>query len=283
MKEMAQRIAAHRQARPDGWQTVEAPRRVAAALSTLQAVPDALLLDCLTLLVSNILLAMETQPQADIEAAIQAELEAILTEQARLAAPLIVVSNEVGLGLVPTYALGRLYRDILGRANQFLAAQANQVIFIVTGIPLLVKAENKMISLSLAKELKAAGLSWMPAQNDFFVVPDREMDEAVFVISDMTVLVETVNGQLAVTFHGTSEWALDHVILADLVWLPTETQLRDILEQRLLGEVQPALILFSTVDGYGCEINFGGEQLRFETFGASEAYALALLHILKHR
>jgi adenosylcobinamide kinase / adenosylcobinamide-phosphate guanylyltransferase len=94
-----------------------------------------LLLDCLTLLVSNLLLALETPPQAEIEAAIQAELEAILAEQARLDAPLIVVSNEVGLGLVPAYAMGRLYRDILGRANEFLAGRANRVVFMVAGLP----------------------------------------------------------------------------------------------------------------------------------------------------
>lgn len=140
-----------------------------------------------------------------------------------------------------------------------------------------------MLSLTLAKELKAAGLVWTPAQNDFFAVPDRGLDENVFVISDMTVLVELVKGQLAVTFHGTAEWALDHVLIADLVWLPTETQLRELLEQRLLGESEPVLQLTSTEDGYGCEINWRGERLLFEAFGAAEAYAKALLHILHQK
>ena len=139
-----------------------------------------------------------------------------------------------------------------------------------------------MLSLTLAKELRAAGLTWTPAPNDFFAVPDRGMDEAVFVISDMTVLVELVKGQLAVTFHGTAEWALDHVLVAELVWLPTEAQLRDLLEQRLLGEPEPALRLTSTADGYRCELQFQGELLLFEAFGASEAYGVALLHVLRN-
>lgn len=139
-----------------------------------------------------------------------------------------------------------------------------------------------MLSLTLAQELKAAGLNWTPAKNDFFAIPDRELDEGVYVISDMTVLVEPVNGQLAVTFHGAVEWALDHVFVTDLIWLPTETQLRELLEQRLLGEIEPALQLTSTADGYWCEIRFQGERLLFEAFGASEAYGAALLHVLKH-
>lgn len=138
-----------------------------------------------------------------------------------------------------------------------------------------------MLSLILAKELKAAGLAWTPAQNDFFAVTDRGLDENVFVISNMTVLVELVKGQLAVTFHGTAEWALDHVLVADLVWLPTETQLRELLEQRLLGEPEPVLQLTSTADGYWCEIRWQGERLLFEAFGAAEAYAKALLHVLQ--
>ncbi|MBI1882218.1 MAG: bifunctional adenosylcobinamide kinase/adenosylcobinamide-phosphate guanylyltransferase [Chloroflexi bacterium] len=141
-EEMAQRIAAHRSTRPAAWQTLEAPRHVGAALSELQDPPEALLLDCLTLLVSNILLILEAEPQPVVEAAVQAELEAILTAQARLGAPLIVVSNEVGLGLVPPYPLGRVYRDVLGRANQYLAARANRVIFMVAGLPMTVKDEG---------------------------------------------------------------------------------------------------------------------------------------------
>jgi adenosylcobinamide kinase/adenosylcobinamide-phosphate guanylyltransferase len=137
--DMAARIAAHRQNRPAHWQTLEAPRHIAQALAQIHSPAPVLLLDCLTLLVSNILLTMETEPQAAIEAAVYAELDALAAMQQKLGATLIVVSNEVGLGLVPSYALGRVYRDVLGRANQRLAAQAHRVLFMVAGLPLTVK------------------------------------------------------------------------------------------------------------------------------------------------
>ncbi|MBN1991569.1 MAG: bifunctional adenosylcobinamide kinase/adenosylcobinamide-phosphate guanylyltransferase [Anaerolineae bacterium] len=138
-EEMARRIAAHRQARPAAWQTLEVSRNVESALAAIDHRPDVFLLDCLTLLVSNIILAMPVAPQADVETAVQAQLEAIVAVQARLNVPFIVVSNEVGLGLVPEYPLGRLYRDVLGRANQYLAAAAHQVLFMVAGLPMIVK------------------------------------------------------------------------------------------------------------------------------------------------
>lgn len=137
------------------------------------------------------------------------------------------------------------------------------------------------ISLSLAQALKENGLQWTPTKNDFFAIPDRGMDEAVFVINDMTVLVEMIRGRLSVTFHGTAEWALDHIVIAELVWLPTEGQLRERLEQYLIGQPQPALKLTSTVDGYRCEIRFRDECLVFEGFGVSEVYGQALLHMLR--
>jgi hypothetical protein len=140
-----------------------------------------------------------------------------------------------------------------------------------------------MLSLTLAQELKAAGLTWTPTKNDFFAIPDRGLDEGVYVISDMTVLVERVNGQMAVTFHGTAEWALDHVFVTDLVWLPSESQLRELLEQRLLGEAEPTFQLTSTADGYWCEIHFQSERILFEAFGATEAYGMALLYVLRQQ
>ena len=143
--EMASRIAAHRADRPPTWHTVEAPMNVAAAvkraLSKLASPPDALLLDCVTLLASNILLANESAPPAAAEAALLAELDALLTlRHERLPhTPLILVSNEVGLGIVPAYPLGRRYQDLLGRANQYLAHRADRVRFMVAGLPMAVK------------------------------------------------------------------------------------------------------------------------------------------------
>ena len=143
--EMAARIAAHRQARPADWDTLEAPRQVGVALASVDESPEVLLLDCLTLLISNIILAMESEPQQVIETAVFHELEAIVSAQQQLEAPLIIVSNEVGLGLVPSYALGRVYRDVLGRANQRLAGLADQVLFMVAGLPLVVKGDREQM------------------------------------------------------------------------------------------------------------------------------------------
>jgi adenosylcobinamide kinase/adenosylcobinamide-phosphate guanylyltransferase len=140
--EMMARIAAHRHSRPAHWETLEAPRQVGEALITLPERPQVLLLDCLTLLVSNLILAGEDKPQGEVEMTVQAELEAIIAAQSDLACPLIVVSNEVGLGLVPPYPLGRVYRDVLGRANQYLARIADRVLFMVAGLPMTVKDET---------------------------------------------------------------------------------------------------------------------------------------------
>jgi adenosylcobinamide kinase/adenosylcobinamide-phosphate guanylyltransferase len=138
-EEMAARILAHQQARPQTWTTLEAPRFVGQAILTITDRPAVLLLDCITLLVSNILLELEAEAQSLIEQAVKDEIEAILVAQQRLNVPLIVVSNEVGLGLVPPYPLGRIYRDVLGRTNQQLAAEANRVLLLVAGIPMTVK------------------------------------------------------------------------------------------------------------------------------------------------
>ncbi len=83
-----------------------------------------------------------------------------------------------------------------------------------------------MISLPLAKQLKEAGLAWTPARNDFFAIPDRGMDDRIFVITDMFVDAEVLYGQPIVTFHGAAEWALDYMMIADIIWLPTEAHLR---------------------------------------------------------
>lgn len=137
--EMAARIAKHQRERPATWRTLESPVGVGAALARVETRPSAVLLDCLTLLVTNVLLAHEDKSPEEVDALVQTEIEAIVAAQRHLQAPLLVVSNEVGLGLVPTYPLGRLYRDVLGRANQRLAAAADRVLFLVAGLPLAVK------------------------------------------------------------------------------------------------------------------------------------------------
>ena len=138
-EEMVARIEIHRQTRPARWQTLEAPRNVGAALASITEQPDALLFDCMTLLVSNLVLDMEADPPEAVEAAVQTEVKALLSAGQQLDVPLIIVSNEVGLGLVPPYPLGRVYRDVLGRVNQTLAALADRVLFMVAGLPMTVK------------------------------------------------------------------------------------------------------------------------------------------------
>jgi adenosylcobinamide kinase / adenosylcobinamide-phosphate guanylyltransferase len=139
--EMTARIAAHRAERPAGWLTLETPVGVGEAVRE-QALPNGVVLvDCLTLLANNVLFALpdpENAPAA--QSALDAEVEALLAAWEDGSNDWIIVSNEVGLGLVPEYPLGRLYRDVLGRANQRLAQAATRVIFMVAGLPMLVKA-----------------------------------------------------------------------------------------------------------------------------------------------
>jgi adenosylcobinamide kinase/adenosylcobinamide-phosphate guanylyltransferase len=144
-KEMRARIRVHRARRSPTWTTLEAPMSVGAALLAAQPIADAILLDCLTLLVTNVVLAHGGEAAEGVaaeevaDAAVTAEIEELLKAQAQLGLPMVIVSNEVGMGLVPPYPLGRLYRDVLGRANQRLAAAADQVYLLVAGLPMTLK------------------------------------------------------------------------------------------------------------------------------------------------
>jgi len=139
--EMAQRITAHRARRPAHWQTLEAATDVATALSKIVDKVDVVLLDCLTMLASNVLLngGEDSLDEARVEEQLNAEIDALLSWYEQHQASLIIISNEVGMGLVPPYPLGRAYRDLLGRANQRLAARADVVLFLVAGLPIDLK------------------------------------------------------------------------------------------------------------------------------------------------
>ena len=101
-----------------------------------------------------------------------------------------------------------------------------------------------MISLTLAQQLKAAGLVWHTNNYDFFAIPDRELDDRVFVLADMMAYTELVQGWPVVAFHGTAEWALDYILTREVVWMPTEEQLREALEAgRVTSEADFALHL----------------------------------------
>jgi adenosylcobinamide kinase/adenosylcobinamide-phosphate guanylyltransferase len=127
--EMAARIAEHRARRGAQWQTIEAPRDLAAALATVPA-GATVLIDCLTLWLSNVMLA-----GADVEAE-TGRFERALSGRT---GPVILVANEVGLGIVPENALARRFRDAAGRVNQRLASVADRVVLLVAGIPVKVK------------------------------------------------------------------------------------------------------------------------------------------------
>jgi adenosylcobinamide kinase/adenosylcobinamide-phosphate guanylyltransferase len=136
--EMRQRIAAHQADRPPEWQTLEIPYNVGGTFTRLSPPADVVLLDCLTLLVSNLLLLESDIDQPDAVAAeerLDGELRSLLESIRISRADWFVVSNEVGQGLVPPYPSGRVYRDLLGHANQRLAAEADEVYWMVAGIP----------------------------------------------------------------------------------------------------------------------------------------------------
>jgi adenosylcobinamide kinase/adenosylcobinamide-phosphate guanylyltransferase len=129
--EMRARVAEHRAARPAYWRTLEEPLRLVGRLDAEPAY-DCCLLDCLTLWVSNLLLAAEAEGR-DGRAGVLDAVRSLLDWQASAASPLIVVSNEVGAGVVPEYALGRLYRDLLGEANQLVAEASDRLYHVVAG------------------------------------------------------------------------------------------------------------------------------------------------------
>jgi adenosylcobinamide kinase/adenosylcobinamide-phosphate guanylyltransferase len=132
--EMAERIARHRAERPAAWATVEARFDLAAALAPRLADARAVVIEDLGTLVSNLMV----ERTAD-EAAVRAEIEALLGLARGSPADWIVVSSEVGLGLVPPTPLGRAFRDLLGTANQLVASAADDVVLMVAGLPLRLK------------------------------------------------------------------------------------------------------------------------------------------------
>ena len=140
-EEMRSRIAAHRAARPGHWHTLEEPLDLAGALRSVHHRYDTVLVDCLTLWVSNLLLQQPpAAPAADrIEKRILRSVSDLMEISVASDADWIVVSNEVGLGVVPPSPLGRAYRDALGRVNQVVAAHAREVYLMVAGLPLQVK------------------------------------------------------------------------------------------------------------------------------------------------
>ena len=160
---MRERIARHRASRPRQWHTLEEPLDLSGAVRRASELADVLLLDCVTLWLGNVLLQAPKQHEKDDEEEVEElslpgrlfderalkELEALLAVVKSLGPgkTLIVVTNEVGLGVVPAYPLGRLYRDTLGYVNQQFARAADRVYLMVAGIAVDIKRLNEEASL----------------------------------------------------------------------------------------------------------------------------------------
>lgn len=133
-----------------------------------------------------------------------------------------------------------------------------------------------MISVKLARELRDAGLRWEPASGDQFVIPDRDLDDQVFSISEMTIDVRSSPVGRLIAFNGTVEWALDSIMQREVIWMPSEGQLREQLGDRFIAlERRPS--------GLCCIVDFDGHRMQYCDPNAANAYARALLHWYLHR
>ncbi|MGI5874460.1 MAG: bifunctional adenosylcobinamide kinase/adenosylcobinamide-phosphate guanylyltransferase [Bacillota bacterium] len=146
-EEMKDRIRRHRERRPETWDTLEQYSGLGAVLPERSRGRDAILLDCVTIMSTNIIFDIPAMQRPDIpfeemleaEKVLAAEVEALIASFPDLACDLILVTNEVGLGLVPEYPISRFYRDALGRVNQALGKAADEVYFVTCGIPVKIK------------------------------------------------------------------------------------------------------------------------------------------------
>jgi hypothetical protein len=130
-----------------------------------------------------------------------------------------------------------------------------------------------VISLPLARRLRDAGLRWEPRAGDRFVVVDRDMDEQVFTLAEMTADVHDFPSGRVIGFNGTVEWALDSIRATDCVWLPSEEQLRD----KLGGTFRS---LERTDEGWRVGLALPRSYLNIDAESAADAYGRALLHLI---
>jgi adenosylcobinamide kinase / adenosylcobinamide-phosphate guanylyltransferase len=143
-EDMRRRILKHQNERPPSWRTLEATAQIGRYIEKNIGDAQVVIIDCITLLVNNLFFRktdrdFDNIDESLLEKEVIAEVQELLFCFKKIDASYIIVSNEVGLGLVPDNRMGRLYRDILGRANQMLARDADEVFFMVAGIPLKVK------------------------------------------------------------------------------------------------------------------------------------------------
>jgi hypothetical protein len=138
-----------------------------------------------------------------------------------------------------------------------------------------------MISLEMARSLKTAGLQWNPAEFDIFGIPDRSLDDKTFVISDMLVTADMLGGLPIVSFQGAAEWALDYIVTTEIVWIPSEKQLRQCLEAALLEGGRPELEIRIGLEGCRLECVYRRQSMILEGPDLEQLYARALLKILR--
>ena len=140
--EMAERVQRHQQERPAHWRTVEASRALSMAITTHASSEQLLLIDCLTLWLCNLLHDETGQAVTDSETEVAGARQQLLDALSSAPGEIILVANEVGLGIVPMGALSRRFVDEAGRLNQAIAAQADRVLFVVAGLPMALKGER---------------------------------------------------------------------------------------------------------------------------------------------
>ncbi len=134
--DMKERVAHHQNDRPQHWHTLEAPRNTYQHIAEFPKGYDTVLLDCITFLTTNVLLELsESATQTDANDMILTQIDHLLGVYESSDATWLIVSNEVGMGVVPPTKLGRFFRDMLGRANQRIAQRADEVLLLVAGLP----------------------------------------------------------------------------------------------------------------------------------------------------
>ncbi|WP_344146287.1 pilus assembly protein CpaE [Nocardioides koreensis] len=134
-----------------------------------------------------------------------------------------------------------------------------------------------MVDLETARALRQAGVVWTPAKGDRFAVPDRDLDDEVFVVSDMVIeTVDVPHGPRILAFNGTTEWALDSLEAGEALWLPREDQLRDLLGDAFVSLEQ----LPGPASGWAVTVDADGEPSRHVDVDAEAAYVRAVLAVL---
>jgi hypothetical protein len=131
-----------------------------------------------------------------------------------------------------------------------------------------------MISRHLAGRLRDAGLDWTPQPHDLFAIPERDLDDRLFVVADLSTEITEIAGLRTITFNGVVEWSLDWILSEEVIWMPSEAQLRD-----LLGD---DLVALERTEGGGWRVRVrsDGPEQAFQADDAAEAYGTALLHVM---